>query len=337
MQLRKNFENRSIFGNDTDKILWLTFWATLYIRGVKDVKLDNSHKCFAFFVAVYLRSNLDRVWLLIQVKSENQVCEVLLKWFERRRASGNTVTEPRLYLSRIRWSGVDAEYVRTTVLHHAAIKQSQEAISFLCRVIAFQKTGVQSDGLRTSHRLSTKLERCMLAIVSGASSPLVSTMTAVSAQLTSSIEPRFGGDLPFSGTPLEAAAAVVDSTLYVVGVGADNDQIWGYGPSRGWRRCCGGWGGLVVGRRRHCAVAVSGQHIYCVAGYCPRDRSLVSYVERFDIDDNRDVVVDGTAATMPHPVLSAAAAAYNCDVYVFGGVNGENETVHAIQVQCIRS
>jgi len=31
MQQWKNFENRSIFGKDMEKILWLTFWATLYM------------------------------------------------------------------------------------------------------------------------------------------------------------------------------------------------------------------------------------------------------------------------------------------------------------------
>jgi len=269
---------------------------------------------------------------LWQVKNERQVCEVLLQWFERRRTNGNHVAEPCNYLSRIRWSGVDAEYVRTTVVNHAVIKQSPEATSFLSRVVMFQKTGMQFERLQTSHRPVTKLERCMLAIISSSSSPLASSMCAVSAQMTGSVESRFGGDMPFSGTCLEAAAAVVDSILYVVGLGTDNDQIWAYQPSNGWRRCCGGWSGLVTGRRRHSAVAVGGQCVYAVAGYCPRDRSLVSFVERFDVRDNRVVVVDGAGATLPFPVLSAAAAAYKGDIYVFGGTNGENEAVNMVQV-----
>ena len=256
---------------------------------------------------------------------------MLLKWFERRRASGNEVTEPCRYLRRIRWSGVDVEYVRSTLLRHPTIKLSQHATSFLSRVVKFQQTGVQFDGLRTSHRLATKLERCMLAIVGGAS-PLAASMCAVSAQLTGSVETRFAGDLPFSGIPLEAAAAVVDSTLYVVGVGADSDQIWAYDPSGGWRRRCGGWRGLVAGRRRHSAVAVDGQFVYSVAGYCPRDRSLVGYVERFDVADNCNVVVDGVGATMPFPVYSAAAAAHNGSIFVFGGTSGGNETTGIVQV-----
>jgi len=259
------------------------------------------------------------------------VCEVLLKWFERRRAN-HEVTEPCRYLSRIRWSGVDADYVRTTVVNHPAIKQSPEATDFLSRVVTFQKTGMQSEGLKTSHRLATKLERCILAIISGGASPFAATTCAISAQLTGSVEPRFGGDLPFSGTPLEAAAAAVDSTLYVVGLGSDNDQIWAYDASNGWRRRCGCWSGLVAGRRRHSVVAVGGQYVYSVAGYCPRDRSLVKYVERFDITDNRNIVVDGADAAMPFPVLSAAAAACNEDIYVFGGTNGENETTTLVQV-----
>ena len=267
-----------------------------------------------------------------QVKNERQVCEVLLKWFERRRANGNEVTEPCRYLSRIRWSGVDVEYIRTTVVNHAAIKQSPEPTSFLSRVITFQKTGMQFEGLRTSHRLATKLERCMLVIIGDGSSPLAATVCAVSAQLTDSVEWRFGGDLPFSGKPLEAAAAVVNSTVYVVGVGNYNDQIWAYEPSSGWLRCCGGWSGLVAGRRRHSVVAVGGQYVYSIAGYCPRDRSMVSYVERFDVSDNHNVVVDGADAAMPFPVLSAAAAAYDRDIYVFGGTNGENESVKTVQV-----
>jgi len=268
-----------------------------------------------------------------QVKNERRVVEALLKWFERRRASGNEVTEPCRYLSLIRWSGVDAEYIRTTLVNHAAIRQSAESINYLFRVIAFQKTGMQFDGLQTSHRLTTKLERCILMIVSGGASPLAATVCAVSAQVTCSVESRFAGDLPFSGTPLEAAAAVIDSTMYVVGVGACNDQIWAYDPSNGWRHCCGGCrSGLVAGRRRHSVVAVGGQYVYSVAGYCPRDRSLVSFVERFDPSDNRNVVVDGADAVMPFPVFSAAAAAYHDDVYVFGGTNGENKTISVVQV-----
>ena len=89
----------------------------------------------------------------------------------------------------------------------------------------------------------------------------------------------------------------------------------------------------MAGRRRHSAVAVGGQFVYSVAGYCPRDRSLVGYVERFDVADNCNVVVDGVIATMPFPVLSAAAAAYKSDIFVFGGTSGENETTGVIQVR----
>jgi len=271
--------------------------------------------------------------IAVQVKNERQVCEVLLRWFERRRASSNEVTEPYRYLNRIRWSGVDVDYVRTTVLNHVTVRQSTEATRFLSRVVTFQKTGVQFDGLHTSHRLATKLERCILAVICGGSSTHAASTCAVSAQLIGSVEPSFGGSLPFCGSALEAAAAVVDSTLYVVGVGVDNDQIWAYDTSNGWRRRCGAWRGLVAGRRRHSVVAVGGHCVYTVAGYCPRDRSPVSYVEQFDADDNRNVIVDGTDAAMPIPVLSAAAAAHKADIYVFGGTSGENETINVIQVQ----
>jgi len=267
-----------------------------------------------------------------QVKTERQVCEVLLKWFERRRAGGNDVTEPCRFLALVRWSGVDTDYIRTTVLNHAAIRQStDDSATYLSRVLAFQTTGMQFDGLQTWHRLTTKLERCMLAVVGGGGSSREANMCAVSAQLTCSVEARFGGDLPFSGTPLEAAAAVVDSTMYVIGVGANSDQIWAYDATTGWRRRCAD-SGLVAGRRRHSVVAVGGQYVYSVAGYCPGDRSLVSFVERFDPSDNRSIVVDGADAVMPVPVFSAAAAAYGDDVYVFGGTNGQNETINAIQV-----
>jgi len=243
--------------------------------------------------------------------------------------------EPCRFLRLIRWSGVDADYTRTSVINHVAIRQSPDCTSYLSHVITFQKTGMQFDGLETSHRLSMKLERCILTMVSGGASPLAATTCVVSAQVTCSVESRFGGDLPFSGTALEAAGAVVDSTVYVVGVGADNDQIWAYDPSNGWRRRCGGWSGLVAGRRRHSVVAVSGQHVYSVAGYCPRDRKLVSFVERFDPSDNRNIVIDGEDAAMPFPVFGAAAAAYNDDIYVFGGTNGENETINFIQVHVV--
>lgn len=292
----------------------------------KLIHISHLHSCYDHAVLCDLTVE--------QVTNERQVCEVLLRWFQRRRATSDAVTDPCRYLSRIRWSGVDAEYVRATVINHAAIKQSPEALSFLSRVVTFQKTGMQFEGLETSHRLqATKLERCILAIISGGASPHAAITCAVSAQLIDSVERRFGGDLPFDGTPLEAAAVVVGSTMYVVGVGTDNDQIWAYNASSGWRRLCGGWGGLVTGRRRHSAVAVGGQYVYSVAGYCPRDRSLVTYVERFDTSENHNVVVDGAGASMPFPVLSAAAAAYNDDIYVFGGMNGESETARVVQVQ----
>ena len=58
-----------------------------------------------------------------QVRNERQACEVLLKWFERRRAGGHDVPQPCRYLSRIRWSGVDAEFVRTTLLRDTTVTQ----------------------------------------------------------------------------------------------------------------------------------------------------------------------------------------------------------------------
>ena len=43
-------------------------------------------------------------------------------------------------------------------------------------------------------------------------------------------------------------------------------------------------------------------------------------------------MIDEPQAEMPFPVLSAACVAYGDNVYVFGGIDGRNESVTHVQV-----
>jgi len=212
-------------------------------------------------------------------------------------------------------------------MRHRVICQSPEAVTFLSRVVGYHLTGMQFDGLHTSHRPSTKLERCVVGVIGGAAR---STMCAVSVQYSSCVEAAFGGQLPFRQAD-EAAAAVVGSMLVVIGVGADNSEIWRYDVEHGWKKCCGGWGGLVAGRRRHCVVALDSA-VYAVAGYCPKTRSLTGFVERYDTVTNQSAPLDGARANIPVPVVSAAAAGFRSDIFVFGGIDGAREPVLRTQV-----
>ena len=99
------------------------------------------------------------------VESEVDVCETLMKWLNSQIQSGNSV-KPYQLLTHIRWSAVPVEYVKEKLMTNKMFitDRHRRSREFLSKVVSYQHTGVQFNGLKTFHRPSTAVEQCVVIV-----------------------------------------------------------------------------------------------------------------------------------------------------------------------------
>jgi len=98
----------------------------------------------------------------LEVKSEVEVCAMLLKWLEVQTEAGHEV-HPDQLLPLIRWDGINVDYVKSKLLENTTLT-SDPSLSFMTKVITYLMSGVQFKGLQTIHRPSTNLENCFMVV-----------------------------------------------------------------------------------------------------------------------------------------------------------------------------
>jgi len=255
----------------------------------------------------------------LMVDSEVDVCETLMTWLNSQTQSGNSV-HPYQLLTHIRWSGVPVEYIKTKLLTNKALMTDHQCFEFLSKVISYQLTGVQFNGLNTFHRPSTGVEQCVVIVGLNDGNTISADVHRISLQrkdLITSVQ-----TIPCR-MPRQAATCVSGNQLYVTGVGRGNSETWKWESVVGWTRCAD----MIQRRGEHCATFVNNTSMYVLGGFIDSEEASLDSVEQYNTVTNKWTEV----RQLMRAVDSVACAVYKTSIYVFGGIELNEDDVDCVQ------
>jgi hypothetical protein len=260
----------------------------------------------------------------LDVGSEFEVYEILIKWFDANLSDARSV-RPLPLLCLIRWSGIPTEYIRSKMISRDVLMKDMECFDYLSKVVCYGLTGIQFDGLRTRHRQSTGLETCVVVFGTDTGHRVMSDSCCVSLQSSRSAAiANVPTDMRY-----EVTACVSNNLAYLSGVGVGCKETWRWDSVGGWARC----GDMVEGRRRHCATFVNNTSMYALGGFVDASSSTLASVEQFSTIKNQWTTVGQLVA----PVRSAACVTYAASVYLFGGSGREGDSNADVDLDCIQA
>jgi len=246
----------------------------------------------------------------LDVESEVDVCETLMKWLNSQTQSGNSV-QPYQLLTHIRWSAVPVEYVKTRLITNEILMTDRQCFEFLSKVICYRLTGVQFNGLNTFHRPSTGVEQSVVIVglTTGIGVSSKSNVLRVSMQRHDHITNTHA--IP-TDMQRELAACVSGKELYITGTGIHRNEAWKWESLFGWVQCAD----TDVGRRRHCATFVNSTSMYVLGGFDDEDETTLDSIQQYNTVTNKWTKV----GQLMHAARYAACAVNKMSVYVFGGI-----------------
>jgi len=259
----------------------------------------------------------------LKVNSEQELCEILMKWFDATRPRPQS-TRPLELLSLIRWSGVNIEYIKSKMINNESVIEDQECFEFLSRVITYRLSGIQFPGLRTRHRPSTGLETSVVMFGVSDGYTITSESWRVSLQSNKNVAIA---DVP-NQMNNGAVVCANNSLLYVTGIGAECNETWRWDSTSGWTRC----GDLIQGRVRHCATFINNTSMYVLGGWAESTKKILSSVEQFNTMKNKWTTVGQLAQC----VCSAGCATYKTSICLFGGWDEGKSTNKLVRLDCIQ-
>jgi len=246
------------------------------------------------------------------VESEVDACETLMDWLNTQSQNGNPV-QPYQFLTLIRWSGVPVEYVKTKLITNSILMGDSLCFEFLSKVVSYQLTGVQFDGLNTFHRASTGVEQCVVIVGLDVGPNVKSDVYRVNlctSELVTGMQ-----DIP-TRLEFETAACVSGKELYVTGAGAVNNETWKWESVVSWTRCAD----MIQYRRSHCAAFVNNTSMYVLGGFVDKGNVTLDSIEQYNTVTNKWTKVGQLLLA----ARTAACVVYKTSIYVFGGI-GKNE------------
>jgi len=256
----------------------------------------------------------------LEVKSEVEVCEMLLKWLQVQTDASNEV-HPDQLLPLIRWSGINVDYFQAKLLQDPLLMSDPTSISFLSKVSNYLISGVQFRSLQTFHRASTGLDNCLITIGLNDGEVTSPQVCCISLQRTDCVRTL---EMMPTNINSDAAACVVSNTLYITGIrGKPYKETWKWTAKAGWVRCAD----MLTGRRYHCISTVAST-FYVLGGLDIAKKKTLSSVEGYNIATN----TWSRSGQLIHAVKLAACITYKNYVYVFGGRNKENKVICHVQV-----
>jgi hypothetical protein len=250
----------------------------------------------------------------LQVESEVEVCEMLLKWIELQKKQGKSFQAYPI-LTSIRWSDVPAEYVKSRLQSNPTLNQDDESFEFLSKVLYYRHTRVQSQGICTFHRPSTGQEQSVVILGVNTGEKVIPDVYRLSLSRKNCVTKL--PDMPTQKVR-ESAACVVNDVLYVTGIGGGSKQTWMWTVISAWVRC----GDLVQGRRRHRTAVVANSDIYVLGGFVKSSETCLSSIEQYKRTTNRWKKVGELAFAAE----CSACAVHKTYIYVFGGCGSDTNT-----------
>src|SRR6218665_501808 len=147
------------------------------------------------------------------------------------------------------------------------------------------------------------------------------TSDVVKINLHRSNEISKHGKIPMT---IEAIVAVYCNTMYLSGMGDNQDEIWKYSESSGWLKCAS----LVQGRCNHSSTYI-GEVLYICGGFVCSNKSVLDSVEAFN------AVTDEchTVGKLVHCVRNSGnCVPFRSSLYIFGGEGKYHRDVNHVQM-----
>jgi len=273
------------------------------------------------------------------VEDEEYVCETLMTWLKSQTHSASSV-QPYHLLTHIRWSAVPVEYIKTKLVSNSILKRDNKCSEFLSKVISYRRSGVQFSGLSTYRRSSSGVEQCVVIVgldtcstvgwysyvrhpISYYSGPQVlpTSVLRVSLQRQNHVT---NAQAIHTAMHIDVAACVSGKELYITGAGQTDKETWKWESAFGWTKCAE----MIEGRRRHCATFVNSTSMYVLGGFVTKAKTTLDGVEQYNTATNKWT----TVGKLRHAVESAACAANNTSIYVFGGIGQNDKDFDRVQV-----
>ena len=250
----------------------------------------------------------------LKINSEVDLCELLLKWLEANTRGGRSVSLFQL-LAEVRWSGVNAEYIKLRIINNDLVTKDRPCSKYLSNVLSYRLGGIQFPGLRTHHRPSTGLETDVVIFGVSDGSRVVPDSCCISLQSN-----RRVATIASVPTTMQREVTVCSngSSAFVSGIGSGCGETWRWDSVGGWARCSD----MIEGRRRHCAQFVNNTSMYALGGYVDATKKTIASVEQFNVLKNKWT----TLGRLTHCVRHAGSAAYKTSIFLFGGVGRDEST-----------
>jgi len=261
----------------------------------------------------------------LEVKSEVEVCDVLMKWLQIQTEAGREV-HPDQLLPLIRWSGISVGYVNSKLLQNTILEADPASLSFLTKVTTYLMSGVQFEGLQTFHRPSTGLENCLMIVGLSNGNTTSKELYRISLQHPDKVTKlaERPTDIITTENIINSVACVVNNNVYITGAGEPlRRETWKWDVVSGWIGCTD----MLMGRYNHCAAVVD-TTLYVLGGWKGPGSTTLSSVEGYNTLTNKW----SSAGHLVHAVYYAACVTYKNSIYVFGGIDKDIKTVSHVQV-----
>jgi len=168
---------------------------------------------------------------------------------------------------------------------------------------------------------ATDLEN--FAVVVGLNDGIDITTDVININLHRSNEVSTQEQIPIE-METEIVAAVYRNTMYVIGIGTSNDEIYKYTSGSGWAQCAS----LIQGRRRHSAAFID-EVLYICGGFVDSAELVLDSVEAFNSSTNKCTVV----GKLVHGVESSGnCVPFRSSLFIFGGSDKDDNSTSHIQL-----
>jgi len=258
----------------------------------------------------------------LNVKHEEEVCEVLMKWLHIQAEHEHEV-HPDQLLKLLRWSGIGADYIKSSLSQNATITADIPSTDFLTKVSAYLLSGVQFEGLQTFHRAATGRENCLMTLGMSNSVKMMTDIGRISLTHPDSVTTL--DKLP-TVMNAQSTACVLNDTVYVTGTGSGSyKEMWTYNAAAGWKQLTD----MLTVRRIHC-VAVVESTLYLLGGKVESEDSVnvIKSVETYNTKTSKW----SPGGNLVHAVYNAACVTYRNAICLFGGEDSDKLAVDHVQV-----
>jgi len=257
----------------------------------------------------------------LNVKHEEEVCDVMIKWLNIQAEHEHEVHPDRL-LKLLRWSGIGADYIKSALSQNATITADIPSTDFLTKVSKYLLSGIQFEGLQTFHRAATGRENCLMTLGMSNNVKMMSDIGRISLTYPDSLTTL--DKLPTVMNSRPTACVLID-TVYITGIGSGSfKEMWTYNAVTGWKQLTD----MLSTRILHCSAVVDST-MYLLGGKekCKNRNIAIRRVEAYNTKTSKW----SPEGYLVFAVYKAACVTYRNVICLFGGEDSDKFAVNYVQ------